>query len=163
MEKIEVIQAFNYITKAWSEISTATIKNCFHKAGFRADLFLGECSSNSDEETDHKEMQNLWNNIKKTETGYDFSYFEYVHIDTDLKCFETYSTEEIVESKQQENNQNISDDEDATITEILDANTANEALKKLLIYFQSNNEDCLKHIDNLMKMSDFISTQNQMF
>ena len=40
--------------------------------------------------------------LKKTESGYDFSYFEYVEIDSKLPSFETYSDVNIVQSIHQD-------------------------------------------------------------
>ena len=81
MKNIEIIDGINFTVQAWSEISSSIIRNCFKKAGFKMEKFLGSCSSTAKEDLNEKKhMEDMWNKIRKTETGYDFSYFKYVEV-----------------------------------------------------------------------------------
>ena len=44
MVNIEILHGINYSVQAWSEIESSTIRNCFRKAGFKADQFIGDIS-----------------------------------------------------------------------------------------------------------------------
>ena len=165
MLDIQIINGINYTVQAWSEVSALTIRNCFRKAGFNVNQFLGDCSNASDDKTeiDKTEMENLWTKIKRTETGIDFSYFEYVEVDKNLISFETYSEESIVQNIIDERNlvTESSDDEDelSNHTENIDSNTAKVYLQKLMRYFQANKDDCTEFIDNLLVMITCINNQ----
>jgi hypothetical protein len=138
MDEITVLTAINYCISAWSEITKATIKNCFRKAGFKADMYLGECTDNSVREDDLV-IEQMWSKIKKTKNGYDFSYFQYVEIDKDLPSCETYSDADIVQSiiESKQAVQEI-EEENATPTVKVNSNQALEHLKSLKTYFQAN-------------------------
>ena len=166
MKNIEIIDGINFTVQAWSEISSSTIRNCFKKAGFKMEKFLGSCSSTAKEDLNEKKhMEDMWNKIRKTETGYDFSYFEYVEVDKELNSFETYSTEDIVESILHPTDNTTSDDFDAENDvanddrTVVDSGTAKECLKKLLEYFQSSKNDSTEHVKNLIIMNTFIANE----
>ena len=79
--------------------------------------------------------------------------------------FETYSTEDIVESILHPTDNTTSDDFDAENDvanddrTVVDSGTAKECLKKLLEYFQSSKNDSTEHVKNLIKMNTFIANE----
>ncbi len=163
MINIEILQGINHSVQAWSEIESSTIRNCFRKAGFKADQFLGDISIIVHENKDNKEIENLWSKIKKTESGYDFSYFEYVEIDSKLPSFETYSDENIVQSIVQEKQIDVDheDEEDSEngMNMNISSKDAKDCLQMLIKIFQTNNDNCSEHINSLMKMNTCINNQ----
>ena len=68
----------NKIANAWKDMTRCSIINCFYKAGFKVDTLLST-DFQVDNSTDDTELTAMWEKIKKTENGYDFSYFEYVN------------------------------------------------------------------------------------
>ena len=77
-----------------------------------------------------------------------------------MQCFETYSTEDIVQKILDENNPVAEDAEDEISNlEVVDSNVAKESLKKLLCYFQANKKDCSHYVESLMKMENFLADE----
>ena len=112
-------------------------------------------------ETDDTEIQQMWTKIKKTETGYDFSYFQYIEIDHELPSCETYSDEDIVKSIMDSKKTILEDDndDDNPILPPVDAKSAIDSVKKLIYFFQTSKNDCKEHLKNLMKMEQDITSQ----
>ena len=121
----------NKIANAWKDMTRCSIINCFYKAGFKVDTLLST-DFQVDNSTDDTELTAMWEKIKKTENGYDFSYFEYVNIDKDLPAFETYTDQDIMNIV---NDIDENDDEDFTEqTEVIDKKTMLEYISKMQVY-----------------------------
>ena len=111
---------------------------------------------------DDIEFSDMWEKIKKTETGFDFSYLQYVEIDKDVQSFESFSDKDIIDivNNDHENKAEDNDTEDINEQiEVIDKKTMMEYIHKMQMYFFQNKKDCSEYIAHLDKIEKFMETE----
>ncbi|XP_066146779.1 tigger transposable element-derived protein 6-like [Euwallacea fornicatus] len=128
-KSINILEALYFVHRAWNNVSQATIKNCFAKAGFKKNESSLSASEEQYEQEDFLPLSLLASLIRNCkEVCSTVGPSEYVNIDeaisTEEQCNIDYELSEEREQDRQEN-----DDEEIIITEISSIKSYSEALK----------------------------------
>ena len=155
---IDLISAINKVKKAWDGISRQTIENCFRKAGFNGDIFVGEETEN-EFEREYVELAD----ILQVKSNFNFDKYAYVKIDDHLPVHGMLSDSDIVAtvagSKETPISETKVDSDEEDICEIVNVPTSNEALNhlnELKKYLMSQTYDCSCFINDLYKIESSI-------
>ena len=129
LESISVLDAIRHLDTAWKNVTPATIRNCFRKAGYKEEakevteedinLLLIE---DTYIQLNIKEYLHLWERVvqckKIVDFNVDFNYQDFLNIDNNLASGGDLTNEEIIEqvtvksTEYQSLNQKESDDEE---------------------------------------------------
>ncbi|XP_066153520.1 tigger transposable element-derived protein 6-like [Euwallacea fornicatus] len=128
-KSINILEALYFVHRAWNNVSQATIKNCFAKAGFKKNESSLSASEEQYEQEDFLPLSLLASLIRNCkEVCSTVGPSEYVNIDeaifTEEQCNIDYELSEEREQDRQEN-----DEEEIIITEISSIKSYSEALK----------------------------------
>lgn len=109
--KISILTAMEMVHKAWENVSTQTIANCFKTCGFIKDgQTIGEGVPVQGEEVEV--LLSIWNRLEVP-----VSFEEFVHFDDNVATAGTFTDEEIIQSTSanQHNSENDDEEEEAEV------------------------------------------------
>lgn len=134
---INVLEAVRYVKKAWDEVTSQTIRNCFAACGFDT-----ETNEASNEDSDGVSDTD-WELISASLVA-DIHFMEFVEVDCELPVCETPTDEHIVAEVQQTQSSSTevqSDDDEEVINDIETqpptAGKARRALETVRMYLES--------------------------
>uniref|UniRef100_A0A2H1V3I7 SFRICE_041408 n=1 Tax=Spodoptera frugiperda TaxID=7108 RepID=A0A2H1V3I7_SPOFR len=144
---IDMLQAVNFISKAWKEVTAATIQHYFHHAGL--------CSSQTVEMDQFDSKDNLplseWISQFNTPDNFNKDLQSYENIDEDVATTDSLTDEQIVDlvSKSKENPNN-DDEKDDQVDEAESPPTIQQALdaaKLIETFLLFNQDDSTTYLD----------------
>ncbi|KAF9818176.1 hypothetical protein SFRURICE_003917 [Spodoptera frugiperda] len=144
---IDMLQAVNFISKAWKEVTAATIQHSFRHAGL--------CSSQTVEMDQFDSKDNLplseWISQFNTPDNFNKDLQSYENIDEDVATTDSLTDEQIVDlvSKSKENRNN-DDEEDDQVDEAESPPTIQQALdaaKLIETFLLFNQDDSTTYLD----------------
>ena len=150
---LRVYESIFKISKAWNNITRATIENCFKKAG----ITTKDCDNDVVEIEKYQDMNEYISVANVYSSKFDFDKYAYVKIDDDLPSHGTLSDEEIInlvkEPEQIQIENNKEDDEDNKSVESgISTKEAKLLIEKLTKYLVCQPYDTNKHISNLINI-----------
>jgi hypothetical protein len=156
--KITVLSAIQKIEKAWIGVTSTTINNCFRKAGFNGEDYLGEIDTISSID-ESREVENIYQNYDS-----DFNMDAYVRFDDNIETHASLNDDEIIEEVQNNQNANDSvveeDDENDIEIEnnnVITTNTAAKLVKDLKIFLFSQKDDTSNIQSHLLEIEKYVS------
>jgi hypothetical protein len=151
---IDIKTAIEYLVAAWKEVTPQTIKNCWRKAGF-----VEPTTSEVEEVVDSNQaLDKYYESCKKLQEIEEFDADEFLNIDNNLNCVETYETDEDLintirdtQEAEEEEEENVNENQtQRTITK----REARDLIEQLKQFYYSNSNDCCSEISKLQEMQD---------
>ena len=160
LPKLEVLDAIYKVGKAWRNVTAATIRNCFNKAGFHKFE-----SDESDEPTaievddEFTAIEAKCKELRAKYQNFNLDIFAYIDIDSNLKSRGEMTEEEIVAQTKSiidEEKEEESDEEQDDSKTIITNRDACEHIEALRLYLTQQQSDTSAVMRKLNDLSDFV-------
>ena len=138
---ISVLDALYFMRWAWDPVSTETVANCFHHAGF-VDPSQDNTDTNSvANDPGESAIEDLLKRLQET-TAVTVTAEEYVSFDTEVETTAEMSVSEIVKSMSGTTDPESAEEDDCKITQVPHVSTreAKDALKTVVQYAQQHEQ-----------------------
>ena len=158
--EIDIKTAIEYLVEAWREVTPQTIRNCWRKADF-----VEPTSPSTSEivELDSDSALEKYNeSCRKLKEKENFDQEEFLNIDNNLICVETFQTDEeiIATLTQSEGEKGEEDGEEEEVgiptpaPKIITKREARDLIEQLQQFFYSNPNDCCSEISKLQQIKE---------